>query len=225
MAQSLAHRSRRGFVAYRRRRAQARCHWLLVGSALVAFGCGGTEPTPKHSPQPLDVPPAPTEGGGCSDSLPLNACQEGQSGQSLVVDVRSAAGTNDGGVIHVLVRKTTAVDFEKEDYAAIVDTLSATDSSTVCWRKMLPGSQQVFAITRPTEGSAVGIYFLFTHPGSSWKQLVEGSRRCAVFELSGNEASDRSSPMALSSDQERPSGCGGGQGRLQSIAPAPAEGE
>lgn len=225
MARSIAHWPSRGSFSHPWCWASARYRLSMVSLALATVSCGGAEATTSPPPGLPEVPSSGSHGAGCSPLLPLNACEAEQSGQAVIIDIHSLNGTNDGGVLHILVRKTTAVNFQKEDYAAIVETLSATDSNTVCWRRMLPGTRQVFAVPRPTDDSALGIYFLFTRPGRSWKQLVPGSRRCARFALSGDEARYRSSPRPSSSGSEHSAGSHRSATGAMSISPMAAEGE
>lgn len=88
---------------------------------------------------------------------------------------------NGGGVLHVVARKTSAIDFEKVSYEEIVATLSQPDPETLQWFQLLPGQSNTLSLQLASGRSAatfddgVGIYFLFADRGEPWKAWIDPS--------------------------------------------------
>lgn len=116
---------------------------LLTALLCTGLACGGSEPSAE--------PPAPA---------------------MMRIHLVSTGATNGGGALHVLVRKTTAVDYPRQGYADIVATLSQpSDPSAVLWKVVLPDTSSEYQVPFP-QGEALGVYFLFSRPGPNWSHLI-----------------------------------------------------
>lgn len=101
---------------------------------------------------------------------------------------------NGGGVLHVVVRQTSAVDFEKVTYEDIVTTLSQRDSETLDWTQILPARATVRSVNLesleeggvPSKDGSVGVYFLFANREEPWKALVDAETDSVSFTLGSN---------------------------------------
>lgn len=121
--------------------------------------------------------------------------------RSLELCLVSGASLNGGGVVHVVVRKTSAVDFDKVSYEDIVATLSQPDPETLHWVQVLPDRATALSVARAAhndtwatrEAESVGIYFLFAKREGPWKARIGPEVPFTSFVLGSNgiEAEDR----------------------------------
>lgn len=85
----------------------------------------------------------------------------------------SGADTNGGTALHVLVRKTTKIDYPRQDYDDVAKSLLLeSDPATLEWLVVSPNRVHDVAVKRPSDAQ-VGVYFLFSEPGARWRHLVE----------------------------------------------------
>jgi predicted component of type VI protein secretion system len=85
----------------------------------------------------------------------------------------SAADTNGGTALHVLVRKTNKVDYPRQDYDDVAKSLLLeSDPNTLEWVVVTPDSTREIVVARPVDAQ-VGVYFLFADPGARWRHLVD----------------------------------------------------
>lgn len=84
----------------------------------------------------------------------------------------SGADANGGTALHVLVRKTTKIDYPRQDYDDVAKSLLLeSDPDTLEWLVLTPGHTREVVVARPA-GAQVGVYFLFSNPGARWRHLV-----------------------------------------------------
>jgi hypothetical protein len=85
----------------------------------------------------------------------------------------SGTDTNGGTALHVLVRKTTKIDYPRQDYDDVVKSLLLeSDPNTLEWLVVTPESTREVVVSRPADAQ-VGVYFLFSDPGARWRHLVD----------------------------------------------------
>ena len=85
----------------------------------------------------------------------------------------SATDTNGGTALHVLVRKTTKIDYPRQDYDDVAKSLLLeSDPNTLEWVVVTPGNTREVTVMRPADAQ-VGVYFLFSDPGARWRHLVD----------------------------------------------------
>ncbi len=122
------------------------------GALWLALACGGGDPG-LRTPAPAPV---------------------------LTIRLQSTPATNGGGALHVLVRRTTRVDYPRLAYEDIVASLSQkSDPSTLAWEVLRPGTTPEYQVRLPEEG-ALGVYFLFSHPGPRWRHLLADEQAGSV---------------------------------------------
>lgn len=111
--------------------------------------------------------------------------------RSLELCLVSGPSINGGSVLQVVVRRTSAVDFEKVTYDDVVATLSQADPETLQWFQILPSQMTARSIDLGSQeeaegtgdGGSVAVYFLFTEREEPWKALIESGESSASFVL------------------------------------------
>jgi hypothetical protein len=126
----------------------------------------------------------------CAGSPPLtpSTAATSDSSQPLRLCLQTKRDANGSSALHVVVRKTTKVDYPRIDYAQAAETLNAdTDPDALDWLVLLPNERCQRVIRRP-KGGDVAIYFLFSEPKGQWKRLVDANVRGALeFVVAGNQ--------------------------------------
>lgn len=91
------------------------------------------------------------------------------------VKIKSSKNTNQGAPFYLVAKSTNFSSFLSENYQEIAELLNNPPKDESCFEIfcIVPGKDQVFNIERTTDLESVGFYFLFTEPGSRWKQIVE----------------------------------------------------
>jgi hypothetical protein len=86
------------------------------------------------------------------------------------IQVRSSAQTNDGEVFYMMVRATDDEALIAEDYATAANQVF-TVAKEVALQKVqaiIPGKPLFLSVPRPTQ-QRLALYFFFTEPGRHWK--------------------------------------------------------
>lgn len=91
------------------------------------------------------------------------------------LEITAGKDTNHGGPLYVVVRKLDQAGFLADDYDAIADRLFAEPRDPSVLRKVIvrPGQAITIEADRDlADGEILGVYFLFSVPGDSWRLAV-----------------------------------------------------
>jgi predicted component of type VI protein secretion system len=91
------------------------------------------------------------------------------------LEITAGPDTNHGGPLYVVVRKLDQAGFLADDYDAIADRLFSEPRDPSILRKVVvrPGHAiTVDADRELADGEILGVYFLFSVPGDSWRLAV-----------------------------------------------------
>lgn len=91
----------------------------------------------------------------------------------LKISVRARPETNQGRPMYLLLRSVDPDAFFLEPYSEVAAKVVAPDASVLRAEVLYPGSRVFLSLPR-SQPRALGIYGLFTSPGSSWRRLVRG---------------------------------------------------
>ncbi|MDP2099421.1 MAG: hypothetical protein U1D70_18470 [Methylobacter sp.] len=91
----------------------------------------------------------------------------------LTFNVRANVQANNGDLFYFVVRNVNEKQFMLDSYQDIADKAFASpaDPAVLGVFSIVPGTKQECAVNQPAQGS-VGLYFLYTRPGSQWKKLL-----------------------------------------------------
>lgn len=91
----------------------------------------------------------------------------------LTFNVRANIQTNNGDLFYFVVRSVNEKQFMLDSYQDIADKAfsSPPDPGVLGVFSIVPGTKQECAVNQPAQGS-VGLYFLYTQPGSQWKKML-----------------------------------------------------
>ena len=91
------------------------------------------------------------------------------------LEITAGKDTNHGGPLYVVVRKLDQAGFLADDYDAIADRLFAEPGDPSVLRKVIvrPGQALTIDADRDlADGQILGVYFLFSVPGDSWRLAI-----------------------------------------------------
>lgn len=104
------------------------------------------------------------------------------------IKVKSSKTTNNGAPFYALVKATDFPTFLTDNYEKIASIVAVPPEDQACFEIfcIVPGKDQMITIETP-EINSIGIYFLFTAPGSIWKQIIELQDGCPVIKITLEE--------------------------------------
>lgn len=91
------------------------------------------------------------------------------------LEITAGPDTNHGGPLYVVVRKLDQAGFLADDYDAIADRLFSEPRDPSILRKVVVRPGQAITVDADREladGEILGVYFLFSVPGDSWRLAV-----------------------------------------------------
>lgn len=91
------------------------------------------------------------------------------------LEITAGKDTNHGGPLYVVVRKLDQAGFLADDYDAIADRLFAEPRDPSVLRKVIVRPGQAITVDADREladGEILGVYFLFSVPGNSWRLAI-----------------------------------------------------
>jgi predicted component of type VI protein secretion system len=91
------------------------------------------------------------------------------------LEITAGKDTNHGGPLYVVVRKLDQAGFLADDYDAIADRLFAEPRDLSILRKVIVRPGQAITVDADrdlADGEILGIYFLFSVPGDSWRLAI-----------------------------------------------------
>ena len=91
------------------------------------------------------------------------------------LEITAGKDTNHGGPLYVVVRKLDQAGFLADDYDAIADRLFAEPGDPSVLRKVIVRPGQALTVDADRDlpdGQILGVYFLFSVPGDSWRLAI-----------------------------------------------------
>ncbi len=108
------------------------------------------------------------------------------------ITVDAPAQTNGAVPLRMLVRAVDPKDFASESYSEVASKITAPDASVLRAEVVYPGTLRTFYLKKPQKGG-LGLYFLFTAPGGTWRTLLDSPLPAAVrAQLDGNQIHEES---------------------------------
>lgn len=100
------------------------------------------------------------------------------------IKIKSSKCTNNGAPFYALVKSTDFPTFLTDDYSKIANLVSNPPEGEACFEVfcIVPGKDQAITIAAP-EVKSLGVYFLFTTPGTTWKQILELEEGCPTIKI------------------------------------------
>lgn len=91
------------------------------------------------------------------------------------LEITAGKDTNHGGPLYVVVRKLDQAGFLADDYDAIADRLFVEPRDPSVLRKVIVRPGQAITVDADrdlADGEILGVYFLFSVPGDSWRLAI-----------------------------------------------------
>ncbi len=101
----------------------------------------------------------------------LSAC--GQRTETATFQIKTVESTNNNTPFYVLFKATDLPHFLTEDYKKIAHQrmLAGDDKTYLESAFFIPGETKTITVEKQPD-KAIGVYFIFTHPGEEWKYLA-----------------------------------------------------
>jgi type VI secretion system VasD/TssJ family lipoprotein len=108
-------------------------------------------------------------------SLLLSGCLQTKKNEGITFLIRTTKTTNKGTPLYVLLKETSMAQFLTQDYHEIAAQTSwkEGDESNLVKKVLVPGTTNKITLPLPGKDKSVGVYFLFTNPGESWKYILD----------------------------------------------------
>ncbi len=105
----------------------------------------------------------------------LTGCYEAKNEDEVTFLIKTTKETNQGTPLYVVLRETNMAQFLTQDYHEIAAQSFWKEESEPGTVKMvlIPGSTNKITLPSPGKNKSVGVYFLFTNPGESWKYILD----------------------------------------------------
>lgn len=104
----------------------------------------------------------------------LTACSSDPVPPPMVAfDITADYQANDGRLFYCVVRNANEKQFMLDSYQEVANKAFSDppDPSVLGVFSIVPGTGQLYTVNQPAQGN-MGLYFLFTQPGSQWKKLL-----------------------------------------------------
>lgn len=107
----------------------------------------------------------------------------------MTFQIRTTSSTNQGTPLYVVIKETKMVNFLVEDYNKIATQSfwKDEDPSKLIKKVLVPGKTHKIKLKPSDPNQSVGIYFLFTNPGESWKYIIDQPKSQKVKVLLGKD--------------------------------------
>ena len=105
----------------------------------------------------------------------LTGCYEAKKEDEVTFLIKTTKETNQGTPLYVVLRETNMAQFLTQDYHEIAAQSFWKEENAPGTVKMvlIPGSTNKITLPSPGKDKSVGVYFLFTNPGESWKYILD----------------------------------------------------
>lgn len=106
--------------------------------------------------------------------LGLTGCFETRSQDEITFLIRTTKSTNKGTPLYVVLKETNTAQFLMQDYHEIAaqSFWKECDTSNLVKKVLVPNSTNKITLPAPDKDKSIGVYFLFTNPGESWKYIL-----------------------------------------------------
>lgn len=106
--------------------------------------------------------------------LVLAGCFETRKDDKITFLIKTAKKTNHGTPLYVVLQETTMTQFLMQDYHEIAaqSFWNESDHPNLLKKVLIPDSTNKIVIPAPAKDKSLGVYFLFTNPGESWKYIL-----------------------------------------------------
>jgi predicted component of type VI protein secretion system len=108
-------------------------------------------------------------------TLCFTGCYQTKKEGEVTFLIKTTQETNQGAPLYVVLRETNMAQFLIQDYHEIAAQSFWKEENQPGTVKMvlIPGSTNKITLPVPGKDKSVGVYFLFTNPGESWKYILD----------------------------------------------------
>lgn len=105
----------------------------------------------------------------------LTGCLETKKDDEVTFLIKTTRATNQGTPLYVVLKETNMAQFLTQDYHEIAaqSFWKENDTSGLVKKVLVPGATNKITLPAPGKDKSIGIYFLFTDPGESWKYILD----------------------------------------------------
>lgn len=105
----------------------------------------------------------------------LSSCIQEKKGDEVTFLIKTTKETNQGTPLYVVLKETNMAQFLTQDYHEIAaqSFWKEEDGAGAVKMVLVPGSTNKVTLPAPGKDKSVGVYFLFTNPGESWKYILD----------------------------------------------------
>lgn len=106
--------------------------------------------------------------------ISLAGCFETKKDDEITFLIKTTKTTNKGTPLYVVLKETTMAQFLTQDYHEIAaqSFWKETEMTNLVKKVLVPGTTNQLSIPAPGKDKSIGVYFLFTQPGESWKYIL-----------------------------------------------------
>ncbi|MBS0615324.1 MAG: hypothetical protein JSR58_02075 [Verrucomicrobia bacterium] len=115
----------------------------------------------------------------------LAACS--QKTETTTFQIKTLESSNQNTPFYVLFKATDLPHFLTDDYKKIAHQrmLADDDPTNLCSVFFIPGETKTITLENP-ENKAIGVYFVFTHPGEDWKYIAKEGEGSSIKIMVGD---------------------------------------
>ncbi len=105
----------------------------------------------------------------------LAGCFQTKNENEVTFLIKTTKDTNQGTPLYVVLKETNMAEFLTQDYHEIAaqSFWKEEDAAGAVKMVLVPGSTNKIILPAPGKDKSVGVYFLFTNPGESWKYILD----------------------------------------------------
>lgn len=107
--------------------------------------------------------------------MSLASCFYQKNTDEVTFLIKTTKNTNQGTPLYVVLKETNMAQFLIQDYHEIAAQSFWKEEDIPGGAKMvlIPGSTHQVSLPTPGKDKSIGVYFLFTNPGESWKYILD----------------------------------------------------
>lgn len=121
--------------------------------------------------------------------LALAGCLPTKNEDEVTFLIKTGKTTNQGTPLYVVIKETNMAQFLTQDYHQIAaqSFWKEEDTTTLVKKVLVPGTTSKISLPPPGKDKSLGVYFLFTQPGESWKYILNKPKAEKVKILLGEK--------------------------------------
>ena len=106
--------------------------------------------------------------------LLLAGCLQTKNEDEVTFLIKTTKMTNQGTPLYVVIKETNMAQFLTQYYHQIAaqSFWKEDDATTLVKKVLVPGTTNKITLASPGKDKSLGVYFLFTKPGESWKYIL-----------------------------------------------------